>query len=285
MAVRKTAKGAALKRWFKEDWKDVSTGKACGRKKGDGRSTPYCRPSKRVSSKTPKTSGEMTAAQKKSRIAQKKSLGQPAGKPRRVASLTRRNTVKKMKEGGMLKAVPQDKKKSLGKLPTPVREKMGFMREGGPTSRAQIQRAPTSRAQGQNPKRLSKEERLKRRTEARRALNKKNTMPKREVISPHSQKPAKGSTLYGDGKDYRKFKKGMSSAKPTKGMSSAKPTKDLSKMSLSDVFRGAANDLTKSNKGTSTPSVARDRYNDIKKKRGLKEGGMVIVDRQYLKGK
>ena len=34
MAVRKTAKGAALKRWFKEDWKDVRTGKACGRKKG-----------------------------------------------------------------------------------------------------------------------------------------------------------------------------------------------------------------------------------------------------------
>jgi len=38
---------------------------------------------------------------------------------------------KKMKEGGMLKAVPQNKKKSLGKLPTPVREKMGFMKEGG----------------------------------------------------------------------------------------------------------------------------------------------------------
>ena len=90
---------AALKRWFKEDWKDVSTGKACGRKKGDGRSTPYCRPSKRVSSKTPKTSGEMTAAQKKSRIAQKKSLGQPAGKPRRVASLTRKT---KMKAGGLV---------------------------------------------------------------------------------------------------------------------------------------------------------------------------------------
>ncbi len=33
MAVRKTKKGAALKRWFKEDWKDVRTGKACGRKK------------------------------------------------------------------------------------------------------------------------------------------------------------------------------------------------------------------------------------------------------------
>ena len=59
MAVRKSKKGAALKRWFKEDWKDVSTGKACGRSKGDKRKTPYCRPSKRVSSKTPKTTKEM----------------------------------------------------------------------------------------------------------------------------------------------------------------------------------------------------------------------------------
>ncbi len=90
MAVRKTAKGAALKRWLKEDWKDVKTGKPCGRKKGESRGTPYCRPSKRVSSKTPKTSGEMTKAEKSKRIAQKKRLGQPAGKPRRVSPLKRR---------------------------------------------------------------------------------------------------------------------------------------------------------------------------------------------------
>ena len=90
MAVRKTAKGAALKRWFKEDWKDVKTGKPCGRKKGESRGTPYCRPSKRVSSKTPKTSGEMTKTEKSKRIAQKKRLGQPAGKPRRVSPLKRR---------------------------------------------------------------------------------------------------------------------------------------------------------------------------------------------------
>ncbi len=90
MAVRKTAKGAALKRWFKEDWKDVKTGEPCGRKKGESRGTPYCRPSKRVSSKTPKTSGEMTKAEKSKRIAQKKRLGQPAGKPRRVSPLKRR---------------------------------------------------------------------------------------------------------------------------------------------------------------------------------------------------
>ena len=90
MAVRKTKSGLALKRWFKEDWKDVSTGKPCGRRKGEKRGTPYCRPSKRVSSKTPKTSKEMTAKEKRSRISQKKSLGQPAGKPRRVKSLRRK---------------------------------------------------------------------------------------------------------------------------------------------------------------------------------------------------
>jgi hypothetical protein len=92
MAVRKTKKGAALKRWFKEDWKDVSTGKPCGRKKGEKRSTPYCRPSKRVSSKTPKTASEMTSAEKRSRVSQKKRLGQPAGKPKRVKPLRRKKT-------------------------------------------------------------------------------------------------------------------------------------------------------------------------------------------------
>ena len=90
MAVRKTEKGAALKRWFKEDWKDVKTGKACGRKKGDKRGTPYCRPTKKVSSKTPKTSGEMSAVEKKKKVAEKKKLGQPAGKPRRVSAVKRK---------------------------------------------------------------------------------------------------------------------------------------------------------------------------------------------------
>ncbi len=90
MAVRKTAKGAALKRWFKEDWKDVRTGKACGRKKGEKRGTPYCRPTKKVSSKTPKTSGEMSVSEKRKKITEKKRLGQPAGKPRRVSPAKRK---------------------------------------------------------------------------------------------------------------------------------------------------------------------------------------------------
>ena len=84
MPVRKTKKGADLKRWFKEEWVDVRSGKPCGRQKGGKRGTPYCRPSKRVSERTPVTASEITTAQKKKRIAEKKKLGQPAGKPRRV---------------------------------------------------------------------------------------------------------------------------------------------------------------------------------------------------------
>ena len=53
-----------LTRWFKENWVDVKTGKPCGRSKGEKRGYPACRPSKRVSNKTPKTVGEMSAAEK-----------------------------------------------------------------------------------------------------------------------------------------------------------------------------------------------------------------------------
>jgi len=90
MAVRKTKKGASLKRWFKEEWIDVRTGKPCGRRKGEKRGTPYCRPKKRVSSATPKTASEMSAVEKRKKIAEKKRLGQPAGKPRRVKSVKRK---------------------------------------------------------------------------------------------------------------------------------------------------------------------------------------------------
>ena len=45
----------SLKRWFKEKWVDVKTGKPCGRQKGEKRKGyPACRPSRRVSSKTPR---------------------------------------------------------------------------------------------------------------------------------------------------------------------------------------------------------------------------------------
>lgn len=90
MPVRKTKKGADLKRWFKEEWVDVRSGKPCGRQEGEKRGTPYCRPSKRVSERTPVTASEITTAQKKKRITEKKKLGQPKGKPKRVSSVKKK---------------------------------------------------------------------------------------------------------------------------------------------------------------------------------------------------
>ena len=77
-----------LNRWFKEKWVDVSrkdpkTGKhpPCGRSKAKkGRKGyPKCRPSVRVSSKTPKTSGEMTSGQKRAATKRKRAKKQGVG--------------------------------------------------------------------------------------------------------------------------------------------------------------------------------------------------------------
>ena len=54
-----------LGRWFAEEWVDVKTGKPCGRRKREKRKGyPACRPKKRVSSKTPKTVGEMSSKER-----------------------------------------------------------------------------------------------------------------------------------------------------------------------------------------------------------------------------
>lgn len=71
MAVRKTAKGAALKRWFKEKWTDQN-GNACGSKKTKG--VKKCRPSKKVSKKTPVT-WKGVGKRKKSVVAEKRRVG------------------------------------------------------------------------------------------------------------------------------------------------------------------------------------------------------------------
>lgn len=72
MGVRKSKKGLALKRWFKEEWKDEK-GNPCGSSKN--KNIKKCRPTKRVNKKTPVTWGEMTKAEKKKAIAAKKRTG------------------------------------------------------------------------------------------------------------------------------------------------------------------------------------------------------------------
>lgn len=66
-----------LRNWFKEKWVDVSKkvdGKhpPCGRKDADGRSYPKCRPSKKVSSETPKVASSYDKDEKKAMTQQKR---------------------------------------------------------------------------------------------------------------------------------------------------------------------------------------------------------------------
>lgn len=68
--VRKTKKGASLRRWFKEKWVD-ERGNPCGR---DER-VKVCRPSKRVSKASPKPWSEMTKAEKSKVVRAKKKVG------------------------------------------------------------------------------------------------------------------------------------------------------------------------------------------------------------------
>lgn len=84
MGVRKTKKGAALKRWFKEDWKDEK-GNPCGSSKN--KKTKKCRPTKKVSSKTPRTWASLSPSQRRKAVAEKKRVGMG----RRTSSIRRRS--------------------------------------------------------------------------------------------------------------------------------------------------------------------------------------------------
>ena len=70
--VKKTEKGAALRRWFKEEWKDEK-GNVCGSEKN--KSTKVCRPSKRVSADSPKPWSEMSKEEKNKVVSAKKKAG------------------------------------------------------------------------------------------------------------------------------------------------------------------------------------------------------------------
>lgn len=76
-----------LNRWFKEKWVDVSRkdkdGKhpPCGRSKAkkSSKGYPKCRPSVKVSDKTPKTSGSMSTGQKRAATKRKRAKKQGVG--------------------------------------------------------------------------------------------------------------------------------------------------------------------------------------------------------------
>jgi hypothetical protein len=69
--VRNGEKGASLKRWQDEKWVDTRTGKPCG----GGGSNEYCRPSKRISSRTPVTKSELGPSRLRAKKAEKSRVG------------------------------------------------------------------------------------------------------------------------------------------------------------------------------------------------------------------
>lgn len=78
-SVRKTEKGTSLKRWQSEKWVDTKSGKPCG----SGGKNEYCRPTKRVSSQTPKTKSEISP----SKLSEKKAEKSRVGMGRRVSKV------------------------------------------------------------------------------------------------------------------------------------------------------------------------------------------------------
>ncbi len=90
-----------LNRWFKEKWVDVSRkdkdGKhpPCGRSKANKSSKGYpkCRPSVKVSGKTPKTSGSMSEGQKRAATKRKRSKKQGVGGKPTVVKAMKKNKV------------------------------------------------------------------------------------------------------------------------------------------------------------------------------------------------
>lgn len=85
--VRKTKAGSNLKRWGKEKWKDTRTGKSCG----TGNNSEYCRPTVRVSSKTPVTKSEMSKSTLRKKQAEKKRIGKQGAGGKKVSPVRRNN--------------------------------------------------------------------------------------------------------------------------------------------------------------------------------------------------
>lgn len=69
--VKKTQEGSSLKRWEAEKWVDTISGKPCG----DGGEKEYCRPTKKVSSKTPKTIKEISKTKLEAKQKEKLKVG------------------------------------------------------------------------------------------------------------------------------------------------------------------------------------------------------------------
>jgi hypothetical protein len=148
-----------LDRWFKEDWRNVcetdSRGryKKCGRRKSSG-SYPYCRPRKRISSKTPTTIGELSKSELKQMCRKKRSAEKKRDRrkksPSRVylssskgatAQKSKRSSRKRSRRSRKGHSKRSRKRRSVSSPPDWLRKCVGrkipiFIREGYPQKQA-----------------------------------------------------------------------------------------------------------------------------------------------------
>ncbi len=89
MAVRKTAAGARLKRWFKEKWRTPR-----GKKDYSGGENTF-RPTRRISEDTPSTWSELSASEKARAQKEKNTKG-------RVSRYKKKKKVNRAKGGGFI---------------------------------------------------------------------------------------------------------------------------------------------------------------------------------------
>ncbi len=89
-----------LSRWFKEEWIDVCQLPRivkCGRSraKGSRRKYPYCRPRKRVNSRSPKAYTQLSRAELRRRCSRKRKNPYKKVMPRRQRSIKRKKSVRR----------------------------------------------------------------------------------------------------------------------------------------------------------------------------------------------
>jgi hypothetical protein len=85
-----------LKRWFAEEWK-TSDDEECGSFNKKGKRDGKCRPSKRITSDTPATWGELTESQKKRAISDKNKASKQGKQYSKVRFSKLKKTMKKEK--------------------------------------------------------------------------------------------------------------------------------------------------------------------------------------------
>jgi len=127
---KKPSKSYGLGRWFDEKWINVCKlpkKVPCGRPKTSlsdwKKKYPYCRPSKRITSSTPKTASQLTKSQIKSRCSRKRKSPLKRVMPKRKSRSKRRKSKRKSRRKSKRKSRRKSKRKSRRKSKRKSRRK------------------------------------------------------------------------------------------------------------------------------------------------------------------